>query len=68
MISTLQWKRSTITTEPSHTIYTAQEADGTFFAVSTDTPRFCFAGPTEADVCATAERALEFYRKTRKAR
>jgi predicted RNase H-like HicB family nuclease len=38
--------------------------DGKFVAASTQSPYFCFEGPTEEAVLDTVKRALAFYAKT----
>lgn len=48
-------------TNAAPTIFFAKNADGTFLAVSIDSPRFCVYAATEVDAEAKALRAIEYY-------
>jgi predicted RNase H-like HicB family nuclease len=47
-----------------HQFAVGQLDDGSWLAYSDHAPYFCFAGPTDQHVIATADRALKFYHQT----
>lgn len=49
----------------AHEVFTFQREDGTFLCASIDTPRFCVAGDTAEEARAKAQRALDFYDRTK---
>lgn len=51
----------TTQTKPNHRFAVGQIDDGTWLAYSDHNPYFCFAGPTDFHVKATADEALKFY-------
>lgn len=44
-----------------HPIYVAKLGDGTFIAVSIDSPRFCVGAESDRSVRAKAKAAIEFF-------
>ena len=49
------------TTTKDHQVFLAKIEDGSFLAVSIDSPRFCVGGDTIEAAAAKAQRALEYF-------